>query len=65
MGGGVQRIDPVTENRGTLVVDLSNNKQLIWRGVASDTLSDKPDKNAHKIEKAVEKLFKSYPPKAK
>jgi hypothetical protein len=33
--------------------------------VASDTLSDKPDKNAHKIEKAVEKLFKSYPPKAK
>jgi hypothetical protein len=65
MGGGVQRIDPVTEDRGTLVVDLSNNKQLIWRGVASDTLSDKPDKNAQKIEQAVEKLFKSYPPKAK
>ena len=65
MGGGMQRIDPVTENHGTLVVDLSNNKQLIWRGMASDTLSDKPDKNAQEIEKAVEKLFKSYPPKAK
>lgn len=67
MGGGMARIDPVVENKGTLVVDLSSgqNKNLIWRGIAADTLSDNPDKNSKKIEKAMDKLFKNYPPKKK
>ena len=67
MGGGMGRIDPVTESRGTLVVDISQgqNKALIWRGTATDTLSDSSEKNAKKIEKAVEKIFKNYPPKKK
>jgi len=67
MGGGMARVDPVVENKGTLVVDLSSgqNKNLIWRGVAADTLSDNPDKNTKKIDKAVDKLFKNYPPKKK
>jgi len=66
-GGGMGRVDPVVENKGTLVVDLSNGKDkaLIWRGTAADTLSDKPDKNTKKIEKSVEKMFKNYPPKKK
>jgi hypothetical protein len=66
-GGGMGRIDPVTESVGTLVVDLSGaqNKNLIWRGVATDTLSDQSEKNAKKIQKAVEKMIKSYPPKKK
>lgn len=66
-GGGMGRIDPVVENVGTLVVDLSDGekKALIWRGTATDTLSDKSDKNSKKIEKAVEKLFKKYPPSGK
>lgn len=66
-GGGMGRIDPVIENVGTLVVDLSDGekKALIWRGTATDTLSDKSDKNSKKIEKAVEKLFKKYPPSSK
>lgn len=65
--GGMARIDPVVENKGTLVVDLSGgqNKNLIWRGVAADTLSDNPDKNAKRIEKAMDKMFKNYPPKKK
>jgi len=68
MGGwrmGMGRVDPIIENVGTLVVDLSDagQKKLIWRGAASDTLSDKSDKNSKKIEKAVEKMFKKYPPK--
>jgi hypothetical protein len=65
--GGMGRIDPVIENVGTLVVDLSDGekKNLIWRGTATDTLSDKSDKNSKKIEKAVEKLFKKYPPSGK
>jgi hypothetical protein len=66
-GGGMGRIDPVTENIGTLVVDISDgkSKNLIWRGLATDTLSDQSEKNTKKIEKAVEKMFKKYPPKTK
>ena len=65
--GGMARIDPVVENKGTLVVDLSGgqNRNLIWRGVAADTLSDNPDKNSKKIEKVMDKMFKNYPPKRK
>jgi Domain of unknown function (DUF4136) len=67
MGGGMGTINENISNAGTLVVDISNaqTKQLIWRGTATDTLSDKPDKNSQKIEKAVTKMFKKYPPKTK
>jgi hypothetical protein len=49
---------------GTLVVDLfdSNTKKLIWRGSASDTLSNKSGKNIKKLDKAVEKMFDHFPP---
>jgi hypothetical protein len=49
---------------GTLVVDLfdSKSKTLIWRGSASDTLSDKSDKNINHLDKAVNKLFEHFPP---
>jgi Domain of unknown function (DUF4136) len=67
MGGGMGTINENISNAGTLVVDISNaqTKQLLWRGTATDTLSDKPDKNSQKIEKAVTKMFKKYPPKTK
>ena len=44
---------------GTLVVDLFDaaTHQLVWRGVATDTVSYKPEKNAEHIDKAVEKMF--------
>jgi hypothetical protein len=65
--GGMGTISQNDQNAGTLVVDISNahNRQLLWRGVASDTLSDNPDKNTKKIDKAVSKMFKKYPPKSK
>jgi len=48
---------------GTLVVDLfdSKTKDLIWRGSASDTLSDKSDRNIKNLNKAVEKMFDHFP----
>jgi hypothetical protein len=57
----------VASKEGTLIVDMSdpNTKQLIWRGVGQDTLSNKPSKNEQKLEKAVEKMFKNIPPKPK
>jgi hypothetical protein len=50
---------------GTLVIDMYDNsdKKLIWRGTASDTLSNKPEKNTQKLEKAVDKMLEKFPPK--
>jgi Domain of unknown function (DUF4136) len=52
---------------GTLVIDLfdTNTKQLVWRGSASDTLSDKSEKNIDNLDKGVEKMFKKFPPEPK
>ena len=52
---------------GGLTVDMLDPtaKQLVWRGTASGTLSDKPEKNAQKITKAMQKIFDKYPPKGK
>jgi hypothetical protein len=49
---------------GTLVVDMfdAKSKSLVFRGIAEDELSDKPEKNAKKLEKASDKLFKNFPP---
>ena len=50
---------------GTLVVDMydTGSKQLVWRGMASDTLSSKPEKNTQKLDKAINKMFDKFPPK--
>lgn len=50
---------------GTLVVDMfdSSTKELLWRGSASDTLSNNSGNNIKKLDKGVEKMFKNYPPK--
>jgi hypothetical protein len=52
---------------GTLVVDLfdTKTKKLIWRGSASDTLSDKSDKNIKSLDKGVQKMFDLFPPEPK
>jgi hypothetical protein len=50
---------------GTMVVDIFNakTKKLVWRGIATATVSDDPKKNAEKIQKAAEKMFKKkFPP---
>ena len=49
---------------GTLVVDIfdAKTKALLFRGIAQDEISDKPDKNIKKIDKAANKMFKNFPP---
>jgi hypothetical protein len=66
-GDGMATTSVYTYVKGTLAVDLysAQSKKLAWRGVATDTMSDKAEKNADKVIKAVDKMFKSYPPKAK
>jgi len=58
----------VSEYRvGTLVTDIfsAKTKKLVFRGTATDELSDKPEKNVKKAQKAAEKMFRDFPPKPK
>jgi hypothetical protein len=52
---------------GTLVVDIfdAKSKALLFRGTASDELSDKTEKNVKKLSKASDKMFKDFPPGSK
>jgi hypothetical protein len=63
--GGETQTTVSTYTVGTLVVDLfdAHTKQAIFRGTASDTLSDKQEKNDEKIDKSIEKMFAKFPPK--
>ena len=65
-GFGTATTTEDTYEVGTLVVDLfdTNNKKIIWRGSASDTLSDKSDKNIKKLNMDVQKMFDHFPPEA-
>jgi hypothetical protein len=64
--GGIGDATTTTETYrvGTLVIDLfdTNTKKLVWRGSASDTLSNKSEKNIDNLDKGVEKMFKKFPP---
>lgn len=53
-----------TYPQGTLIVDLydAKTKKMVWRGVATDTMSDKTTKNTEHIDKAIGKMFETYPP---
>jgi hypothetical protein len=66
-GMGTATTEVVPESVGNLTVDIfdGNTKQLIWRGRSSKTLSDKPEKNEHKLDDAVANMFKHFPPNSK
>jgi hypothetical protein len=36
---------------------------MLWRGTASDAVSDNPKENEGKINEGVARMFKDYPPK--
>jgi hypothetical protein len=74
MGGGIRwggmgtaTSSPISV--GTLVLDIYDpaTKQLVWTGTATKTLdpSSNPQKNQQRLEKAMAKLLKNYPPKQK
>jgi hypothetical protein len=66
-GFGTATTVPEQYKEGTLVVDMFDpgTKQLLWRGVAQDTVSQKASKNTKNLDKAVDKMFKNFPPKPK
>jgi len=63
-GFGTARVETILV--GQLVVDIydASNAQLMWRGFVSDTVTDSTEKNERKLNDAVAKLFKRFPPKA-
>jgi len=52
---------------GTLVVDIfdAGAKKLLWRGSASDALSNSSEKNIKELDKAAKKMFQHFPPEGK
>lgn len=69
-GGGVGMASSTSQVRqyevGTLIVDLFDGKtqQAVWRGTASGTVSESPDRNVAALEAGLDKMFASYPPGA-
>jgi hypothetical protein len=65
--GGPSMYNTYVTKEATLVVELADvkDKQILWRGSATDTVSDNSNKNINNLDKAVAKLFKGYPPKGK
>ena len=60
-GSSTTYVDKVL--KGVLAVDLIDAKanKLVWRATATDTVSDNPQKNEKKVNKAVAKMFEKYP----
>jgi hypothetical protein len=67
--GGMGSATSSTISNGTLAVDFYDptSKQLIWRGSAAQTLnpSGNQEKDMQKLNKAVAKLLKNFPPPQK
>jgi hypothetical protein len=65
--GGMASATSSTISNGSLVVDMYSvtQKQLVWTGTATQTLnsSGNQEKNQKNLNKAMQKLFKNYPPK--
>lgn len=64
--GGMATATSTTINVGTLVLDMYDpaTKQLVWTGSATKTLdpSSNQEKNQKNLDKAMQKLLKSFPP---
>jgi len=67
-GGGMASAESSTITNGMLAVDFCDpaSQQLIWRGSAAQTLnpSGNPQKDMERLNKAVNKLLKHFPPGA-
>lgn len=66
MGSSTTRVRSYTQ--GTLIVDVwdAKQKRLVWRGTATDTVSESPtpQKIDKKVNQAIGKMFESFPPPA-
>jgi len=63
IGGGFGGISPQQNVDASMIVSLYNPKtqELVWRGVAENTLNNNGNKNQEMVNKAVQKMFKQWP----
>jgi hypothetical protein len=63
IGGGFGGITPEQNIDGTMIVSLYNprTQELVWRGIAQNTLNSNGNKDQQMIEKAVQKMFRQWP----
>jgi hypothetical protein len=54
-----------TISLGTLVVNMSDarQKQLVFQGVSTATISSRAEKNAKRLQKGINEMFEKYPPR--
>lgn len=66
--GELQTAEITTYDEGTLILDLvsQDGQMLLWRGTATQALSDDPtpEERQERIRKAVEAVLARYPPKS-
>ncbi len=62
-GGGMATVQSYTQ--GTLVVDLydASTKKMVWRGVATGSVSSRPSRNTRRLDRALMRMFERYPPR--
>lgn len=63
-GPSITRVEQIP--MGTLIVDLydTRTKHLVFRGISTQQVSRHADKNTRRLNIAVEKMFKKFPPKS-
>jgi hypothetical protein len=62
VGSSTTRVNTYTV--GTLVLDMfdTSTKKAVWRGTASGTVSDSPDKNVAAVNAGLDKMLAAFPP---
>ena len=65
MGSATTTVSEYDYQEGTIVINFysTNTKKLIWQGINTQTVKDKPEKREKSIPKNVSKLMKKYPVK--
>lgn len=64
---GASHTNMNTIRQGHLLVDIADvkMKKHIWRGKASDAVSENPEKTVKTVDRVLSKMFKNFPPKGK
>lgn len=66
-GMGTATTTTTTYTVGTMLIDIFDAKErkLVYRGTAEGELSEKTEKRAKMVQKALDKMFKNFPPTPK
>jgi uncharacterized protein DUF4136 len=64
VSGGMPNVRVNRVLKGMLVVDIGDaeTRNIIWRGVATDTVADSDEKNQKKLAEIMKIMFKDFPP---